>query len=80
MCVQLLAWHVENDNDDKLLHKIKAMRQHFGVKFMDVVLASLALSIENYFVSKRQTVPERLTIVIPVRMEAERNRHSRNCV
>lgn len=67
-----MAWYVENDNNINLLQMIKSLRQHFHVKFMDIVLAALSFSLENYFTRKHLDVPDQLTVVLPVRMEIER--------
>lgn len=63
---------MENDKNKNLLHIIKALRQHFHVKFMDIVLASFSISLEKYLIKKQSKIPEKLTVVLPVRMEIER--------
>lgn len=51
---------------------MKSIKRNFqGVRFSDVLLSALSISFQNYFESKGNHIPDKLTAVVPVRIEAE---------
>lgn len=51
---------------------MKSIKRNFqGVRFSDVLLTALSISFHNYFKTKGKHIPNEMTVVLPVRMEAE---------
>lgn len=67
-----MCWRFETDEDDGLLGTMKMIKRYYlGVRFSDVLLAALSISLQNYFESKGKRIPNSMTVVLPARIEAE---------
>lgn len=51
---------------------MKSIKRNFqGVRFTDVLLSAVSISFQNYFEMKGNHIPNKMTVVLPARIEAE---------
>lgn len=60
------------EDDNELLDTMKIIkRTYLGVRFSDVLLSALSISLQNYFESKDKYIPNTMTVVLPARIAIE---------
>lgn len=77
---KIVTYWSENDyrnpSQQKLLTKIKEIKNITGARFVEVLLAALSSSLHKYFLRINEIPPNSLTVVLPAKMENSKERLS----
>ncbi|KAG7211891.1 hypothetical protein KM043_011102 [Ampulex compressa] len=74
---KIISYWLEDDSkktrDERMLLKIQTIKYITGARFEDVFLAALSSSLHKYFLQVDIIPPDRLTVVLPYRMEMSKD-------